>query len=131
VIKVTGHVSAGINGGTNGDLFITFSVKNDTKFKSEGKNLYADVDLDLYKAVLGGEVLVDTFTGKVKLKIPPETQSGTKVKLKGKGFPVYKKVNEFGDLFITYQVKLPIGLTEKDIQLFRELSTIRNAIFAQ
>lgn len=131
MIKVTGHVSAGINGGTNGDLFITFSVKNDTKFKSEGKNLYADVDLDLYKAVLGGEVLVDTFTGKVKLKIPPETQSGTKVKLKGKGFPVYKKVNEFGDLFITYQVKLPIGLTEKDIQLFRELSTIRNAIFAQ
>ena len=126
VIKVAGHGSPGVNGGPNGDLYITFSIKNDSKFKRDGKNLYTDVDLDLYTALLGGEVLVETFTGKVKLKIVPETQSGSKVKLKGKGFPVYKKENEFGDLFITYQVKLPTNLTEKEIESFTELRNIKN-----
>jgi len=126
IIKVTGHGSPGINGGPNGDLFITFSIENNTKFKRDGKNLYADVDLDLYKALLGGEALVDTFDGKVKLKVAPETQSGTKVKLKGKGFPVYKKENEYGDLFITYQVKLPTGLNDKEIELFTALSNLKN-----
>lgn len=126
VIKVAGHGSLGVNGGPNGDLYITFSIKNDSKFKRDGKNLYVDEELDLYTAILGGDVLIDTFNGKVKLKITPETQSGTKVKLKGKGFPVYKKENEFGDLFITYQVKLPTNLTEKEIELFTALSNIKN-----
>jgi len=84
------------------------------------------VDLDLYTALLGGEVLIDTFDGQVKLKVAPETQSGTKIKLKGKGFPLYKKENEFGDLFVTYQVKLPISLSDKEKQLFSELQKIRN-----
>lgn len=126
VIKVPGHGSLGVNGGPNGDLYITFSIKNDSNFKRDGKNLYADVDIDLYTALLGGDTVVETFTGKVKLKILPETQSGTKVKLKGKGFPVYKKDNEFGDLFITYQVKLPTGLTEKEIEAFTELRALKN-----
>jgi curved DNA-binding protein len=90
-----------------------------------GNNLYADADLDLYTALLGGEITLDTFDGKVKLNIPPETQSDTKVKLKGKGFPVYKKDNEFGDLFYTYKIKLPNNLTEKEKQLLSELSKMR------
>lgn len=126
VIKVAGHGSLGANGGPNGDLYITFSIENNTKFKRDGKNLYADVELDLFTAILCGEVLIDTFNGKVKLKVAAETQQGTKVKLKGKGFPVYKKENEFGDLFITYQIKIPTQLTEKEIELFTELSNIKN-----
>ena len=126
VIKISGHGSPGANGGPNGDLYITFTIANHSKFKREGSNLYANVDLDLYTAMLGGEILVDTFDGKVKLKIAPETLGGTKVKLKGKGFPVYKKENEFGDLYITYQIKLPTNLTEKEKELFTELSKIRN-----
>jgi curved DNA-binding protein len=126
VIKIRNHGSPGANGGPNGDLYITFSINNDTKFKRDGKNLHTDVALDLYTAVLGGEILVDTFNGKVKLKVPPETQPGTKVKLKGKGFPAYKKENDFGDLFITYQVKLPTHLSAKEIELFTELSKIKN-----
>lgn len=124
VIKLTGHGMKGENGGPNGDLYITFLIKNDTKFKREGSNLYATADLDLYTALLGGEVLIDTFDGKVKLKVAPETQPGTKVKLKGKGFPVYKTENEFGDLFITYQVKLPTSLSHKEKELFTELKKI-------
>lgn len=126
VIKIANHGSPGVNGGPNGDLYITFSITNYSKFKREGSNLYSNVDLDLYTALLGGEILVDTFDGKVKLKVAPETQSGTKVKLKGKGFPVYKRENEFGDLYITYQIKLPTNLSEQEKALFVELSKIRN-----
>jgi len=125
IIKIAGHGSPGSNGGPNGDLYITFTIANHTKFKREGSNLYTNVDLDLYTALLGGDVLVDTFDGKVKLKIAPETQTGTKVKLKGKGFPIYKKDKEFGDLYITYAIKLPTNLTEKEKELFTELSKLR------
>ncbi len=125
-IKITGHGAPGANGGPHGDLYITFSIENSIQFKREDNNLYTTVDLDLYTALLGGDLLIETFDGKVKLKVAPETQSGAKVKLKGKGFSMYKKDAEFGDLFITYQVKLPTNLSEKEKTLFKELSEIRN-----
>jgi curved DNA-binding protein len=124
-IKITGHGGEGVNGGPNGDLYITFIITNSTRFKREGNNLYADADLDLYTAVLGGEITIDTFDGKVKLSVKPETQNGTKVKLKGKGFPIYKKEGEFGDLFVTWQIKIPTHLSEKQKELFSELSKIK------
>jgi curved DNA-binding protein len=80
------------------------------------------VDLELYLAVLGGEKTIDTLDGKVKLKIKPETQNGSKVKLKNKGFPVYKNEGQFGDLFITFQIKIPTNLSEKQKALFKQLS---------
>jgi curved DNA-binding protein len=126
VIKIPGHGGEGVNGGPNGDLYITFSITNSTNFKREGHNLYNDVDLDFYTAVLGGDITIDTFDGKVKLPVKPETQNGTKVKLKGKGFPVYKKEGEFGDLFITFKIKIPTNLSEKEKELFHELAKIKN-----
>lgn len=123
-IKIAGHGGAGINGGPNGDLFITFNIKNNTNFKRDGSNLHTTVDLDIYTAILGGEITVNTFDGKAKLKINPETQNGTKVKLKGKGFPLYKKEGQFGDLFITYQIKMPTNLSPKEKELFKELAKI-------
>jgi curved DNA-binding protein len=125
-IKIAGYGAPGVNGGPHGDLYITFSIENTTKFKRDGNNLYTTLDLDLYTALLGGEILADTFDGKVKLKVTPETQSGAQIKLKGKGFPVYKKENEFGDLYITYQVILPTKLSKREIELFEELKKIRN-----
>ena len=65
-----------------------------------------------------------TLDGKVKLKIKPETQNGTKVRLKGKGFPVYKKEGQFGDLIVTYSVKIPTNLTEAQKELFRQLQSM-------
>jgi curved DNA-binding protein len=126
IIKIPGHGGPGANGGPNGDLYITFNIENNSDFKREGNNLYSDVDLDLYTAILGGETFVNTFDGKVKVKVPTETQTGTKVKLKGKGFPVYKKENQFGDLYITYNVKTPTKLSQKEKELFEELAKIRN-----
>ncbi len=124
-IKIKGHGGTGINGGPNGDLYIQFTIRNHSKFKRDKNNLYATVDLDLYKAMLGGEATVDTFDTKVKLKVKPETQNGTKVKLKGKGFPVYKKEGQFGDLIITYDIKMPTKLTAKEKELFEELDKLR------
>jgi len=121
-IKIPGHGGPGINGGPNGDLYITFSIANDAKIKRSGDNLYKTVDLDLYTAVLGGEITIDTLSGQVKLKVAPETQNGSKVKLKGKGFPVYKKEGQFGDLYVTYNVVIPTNLTDKQKALFTELS---------
>lgn len=124
-IKIKGYGGEGVNGGPKGDLFITFAIKNNTAFKREGKNLYKDVDLDMYTAALGGSITVDTFDGKVKLTVKPETQNGTTVKLKGKGFPVYKKEGQFGDLFITYKIKIPTNLSNKEKELLQELQKLR------
>jgi curved DNA-binding protein len=121
-IKIPGHGGPGSNGGPPGDLYITFAISNDPHFKRIGADLNASIKLDLYTAVLGGEITVDTLTGKVKLKVSPGTQNGTKVKLKGKGFPVYKKHNEFGDLYLTYDVQIPTHLTDKQKELFTELA---------
>lgn len=124
VIKINGKGGAGSNGGPNGDLYLKFNISNNTSFKREGNNLYQDVDLDLYTALLGGGITVDTFDGKANLKIKPETENGAKVKLKGKGFPIYKKEGQFGDLIITYHIKMPTNLSEKEIELFKELQKI-------
>jgi curved DNA-binding protein len=121
-IKITGHGGPGANGGPAGDLFITFSVANDPHFRRSGNDLHTTVKLDLYTAVLGGEITADALTGKVKVKVKPETQNGTKVKLKGKGMPVYKKDGEFGDLYLTYDIQLPTNLTDRQKELFTELS---------
>jgi curved DNA-binding protein len=121
-IKIAGHGGHGINGGPNGDLYITFSIANHPKFRRLGDNLYTMVDLDLYTAVLGGDITIDTVNGKVKLKVKPETQNGSKIKLKDKGFPVYKSEGHFGDLYVTYTVKIPTNLTDKQKELFTELS---------
>lgn len=124
-IKIKGHGGPGINGGPGGDLYIKFLIENHPTFKRVKDDLYTTVDLDLYTALLGGDITIDTFDGKVKIKVKPETQNNTKVKLKGKGFPVYKKEGEFGDLYVTYQLKLPTALTEKEKELFAELAKLR------
>jgi len=126
VIRIKGYGGQGINGGPNGDLIIKFLIANHTKFKRDEANLYTTVDLDLYKALLGGEIIIDTHDGKVKLKLKPETQNGTKVKLKGKGLPVYKKEGQFGDLYVTYSIKMPTNLTDKEKNLFGELAKLRS-----
>ena len=127
VIKIKGHGGEGLNGGPKGDLHIRFSIENHTKFKLDNNNLYATVNLNLYNAILGGDITLDTFDGKVKLKVKPETQNGTKVKLKGKGFPIYKKEDEFGDLYVTYQIIIPTNLTKKEKELYTELTNLRTS----
>ncbi|WP_293914455.1 MULTISPECIES: J domain-containing protein [unclassified Sphingobacterium] len=124
-IKLKGHGSEGINGGPKGDLYITFTVDKDQRFRREGNDLYTNLDIDLYTAILGGEATLDTFGGKVKLKIKPETQNGAKMRLKGKGFPVYRKEDQFGDLYVTINVQIPTQLSEEEKALFKQLAELK------
>ena len=121
-IKLAGYGSPGVNGGPNGDLFITFVISDDSRFKRKGNDLYVDEDVDLYTALLGGEKIIETLDSKVKLTVPAETQNGAKVRLKGKGFPVYKQDGKFGDLYVQWQVKLPTNLTDEQKELVRKLA---------
>lgn len=120
-IKLKGHGNPGFNGGPTGDLYITFNISPDQNFERVGDDLKTKVSIDIYTAILGGDVKVETLEGSVNLKVKPETQSGTTVRLKGKGFPVYKKDGESGDLLVTYDVKLPTNLTDKQKELFEQL----------
>ncbi|HBW79688.1 MAG TPA: molecular chaperone DnaJ, partial [Sphingobacterium sp.] len=79
-----------------------------------GNDLYTTLDIDLYTAILGGEATLDTFGGKVKLKIKAESQNGAKMRLKGKGFPLYRKEGEFGDLYVTLNIQMPNNLSAEE-----------------
>ena len=124
-IRLKEYGAPGANGGPNGDLYITFVIEDDPQFKRLDDDLYTNAEIDLYTAVLGGETTIETLSGKIKLKVPAGTQNDAKARIKGKGFPVYKKDGEFGDLYITYKVKIPTNLSDKEKQLFTELSKLK------
>ena len=121
-IRIPGQGGPGVNGGPHGDLYITFRVKEHPKFKRTGADLHTTAEIDLSTAVLGGDQVIDTLDGQVRMKVAPGTQNGSRAKLKGKGFPVYKKEGSFGDLYVTYQVKLPTTLTDEQRALFEQLA---------
>lgn len=125
-IKLKGYGGDGMNGGPAGDLYITFLINNNTAYKRVGNDLYIDKEIPLYTAVLGGEHVIETLSGKVKLKIPEGTQGGAKVRVKGKGFPIYKKEGEYGDLYVTYSIKIPTDLSMEEKGLFTKLSELQN-----
>ncbi len=113
------------NGGGKGGFSTFFEQifgrqRGGSSRRSGGGEMNATVNIDLYTALLGGEVILTLSNGsKVRLKVKPETQNGTKVRLKGKGFD--RGDGTFGDLIITYQVQLPTNLSERQRQLIREL----------
>jgi len=124
-IKLKGHGGpGGGSNGTAGDLYITFIIPQDASFRREGNDLHTRVQVDLYTALLGGDITVDTLGGKIKLKVKPETQNNTVMRLKGKGFPIYKMEGEYGDLYVTLDIRLPEQLSEKEKSLFRELAKL-------
>jgi curved DNA-binding protein len=122
-IKLSGFGAPGVNGGPNGDLYLTFTIEDDARYKRQGNDLYVTEEIDLSTALLGGEKIVETLSGPVKVPVRPETQPGTKVRLKGKGFPMYRQENTFGDLYVQWQVKLPTNLTDQQKDLFRQALT--------
>ena len=124
VIKLKGYGAEGVNGGPAGDLYITFVIADDPVFKRLGNDLYEEVIIDLYTALLGGEQIVNTLDGQVKLKVKPGTQPGSKVRLKGKGFPVYKQEGQAGDLIVTYRVHLPENLNERQRDLLQQMKNL-------
>ena len=124
-IKLKGQGSPGMNGGPAGNLYLVTQVRPHAKFERRGDDLHTRVSVPLTTAVLGDEVDVPTISGKVKLRIPAETQNGKVLRLKGKGMPKLKEKDEKGDLYAEIKVVLPQGLSEKERQLFEELAELR------
>jgi curved DNA-binding protein len=124
-IRLRDQGGPGRNGGPNGSLLITFRIAPDARYARTGNDLTQDVPVSIYTALLGGEQTVDTLGGPVKIKIKPETANGTRLRLRGKGFPMYKQVGEFGDLYLRLNLTLPHNLTDQEKELFQQLAALR------
>jgi curved DNA-binding protein len=125
VLRIAGKGGPGLNGGPNGDLYITINVAPHQALERKGNDLYCDLMIDLYTAVLGGKVEVNTLKGAVKVNIQKETPNGKVLRLRGLGMPVYGKKNEFGNLLARIDIQMPKHLNEKENELFRELAELR------
>lgn len=110
--------------GSYGDIFIKIKVLNDPNFVREGNNLISEVPVDLFTAVLGGKTEVNTLSGKINITIPAGTQNGNKLRIKGKGMPVYDKPEIYGDLIIQIKIIIPEHLNEEEKKLFKKLKEI-------
>lgn len=126
VLRLKGKGSKGKNGGQDGDLLITIKVLENPVFKRKEDDLYCSIDVDLYTAILGGKTEIKTLKGKINITIPKETANGKVVRLKKMGMPVFNKSEEFGDLYVTINIKMPTSLSEKEIELFNKLAFLHN-----
>ncbi|MBS1519058.1 MAG: DnaJ domain-containing protein [Bacteroidetes bacterium] len=124
-LRLSGKGGAGIRGGNPGDLLLKIHVLQDPLYERKGDDLYTDIRVDLYTAVLGGKASLKTFKGTININIPKEAQSGKVLRLQGLGMPKYGKTNESGDLYAKIIVETPVNLSEKELKLFRELAELR------
>lgn len=128
-VRVSGQGGAGINGGPSGDVYLIANVRPDPRFERDGDTLRTVVDIPLYTAVLGGEAVVPTPTGRVALTIPSGTQQGKVFRLRGQGMPRLKgKTGERGDLLARANVTLPSELTDQERQLFEQLAELQSGV---
>jgi curved DNA-binding protein len=124
-VRVAGEGHAGYGGGTPGDLYLNVIVKPHPIFERDGDDLHCGVGVDLYTAVLGGQLRLPTLNGAVSLKIPAGTQGGQTFRLRGKGMPVPHRPGQRGNLLATVEIQVPKELTDRERELFHELSRMR------
>ncbi len=124
-IRLAGKGNPGVNGGPAGDLYITIKVIPNPKFKREANDLFADLNIDIPTAVLGGKAEVETPDGKtVSLKIPAGTSCGKKLRLRGKGMPYYEHPSKHGDLYVETKIAVPTKLSKEQKNLFEKLKKL-------
>ncbi|MCJ7841825.1 molecular chaperone DnaJ [Lederbergia sp. NSJ-179] len=122
-MRVAGEGEPGINGGPSGDLYVVFRVKDHEFFERDGDDIYCEMPITFVQAALGDEIEVPTLYGKVKLKIPAGTQTGTKFRLRGKGVPNVRGYGT-GDQHVQMKVITPTKLSEQQKQLLRDFAEI-------
>ncbi len=112
-------------GPNRSDIHLVVEVQKDSRFDRKGDDIYTDVSVDLYTAILGGQIKVATLKGDVLLSIPPETQSGKTFRLTGRGMPLLKKPNQFGDLYVKVKISVPTMISADERKLFEQLRALR------
>ena len=124
-LRIRGKGGRGTGSGTRGDLYVKIRVQPERKYELQGKDLVYKADVDLYTAVLGGKVELDTLAGKLNIQVPGGSQSGKKLRLKGKGMPEYGKPGSAGDLIVQLNVVIPENLSQEELNLFKKLKEVR------
>ena len=120
-LKLRGHGGAAPQGGTRGDLYVTFRITPDNTFTRVGNDLHLTLPITLTTAVLGGEITIPTLNNDVRIKVNAGSQPNSKLRLRGKGFPIYKHEGSYGDLIINLTITLPTTLSKQQRALFTEL----------
>ena len=120
-LRIKGKGGKGRNGGADGDIYLNIKVLPEKNYTVHGNDLILKTDVDLYTAVLGGKLNINTLSGKLNINIPKGTQNGTKLRVKGKGMPVYGKSGTYGDLYLQLNILIPTNLSKKEEELFRQL----------
>lgn len=115
-VRLAGEGQPGVAGGPAGNLYLVVDVAEDRQFERKDDDLYVDVNVDVFTAMLGGEVEVPTMTRPVRMKIRGGTQSGQKLRLTGKGMPMLRSKNEFGNLYARVMITVPTDLTDDQKQ---------------
>ncbi len=125
-IRLGGQGQAGSGGGPAGDLYLKIQVRPNAKFERQGDDLKVNVPVDLYTALLGGAVGVETMDRTVELTIPAGTSNGKSLRLRGQGMPTLRDPQQRGNLIATVQVQLPTDLSQEERELFEQLRKLRN-----
>ena len=106
------------------ELQVETTVLPHTRFRRRGADLYTDVNVSMFDAILGGETEVDTIAGRVSLKVPEGSQNGQRIRLSGRGMPVLKTPDKKGDLFVTLRPQLPRSLSDEQRELVEKLKAV-------
>jgi curved DNA-binding protein len=123
-LRLKGKGGKGMNGGPDGDVYITVYILEHPHFKRKGNDLYSSLPVDLYTVVLGGKAMIRTLKGAIRIDIPKETSNGKVLRLNGLGMPKFGQEG-YGDLYITITPVIPKNLSQKEIEHFKALSAIR------
>ena len=124
-IRLAGQGEAGARGGKSGDLFLRVRLARHPDFSVEGSDLVHEVKIEPWRAVLGGELLVPTLEGNVRLKLPPGTQGGQRFRLRERGLPSSSGTR--GNLYVDVQINVPKKLTEREREIWGELAKLHGA----
>ncbi len=124
-LRIRGKGGPGMNGGSSGDIYIRIRVLPHNRFSREGNDLNVSEDVDLYTAILGGNIEVVTLSGRVNVPVAKGTQNGSRLRLKGKGMPVYGKPGTYGDLYVRLNIIIPKTLSREETELFRKLKSLQ------
>ncbi|MBN2611656.1 MAG: J domain-containing protein [Bacteroidales bacterium] len=125
-LRIKGKGQQGHPGGKPGDILIKIKIVPEKDYVIEGYDLVKKVDIDLYTAILGGKIETQTLSGKLSIAVPKGSQTGSKLRLKGRGIPKYGKPGEAGDLYVQLNIIIPRNLSEEEIKLFRKLKELKN-----
>lgn len=120
-LRIPQEGNIGLNGGKNGDLYLKIKIEPNSRMRFEGNDVYYNVPITPFEAVLGGEITIPVFEGNLSLKIPPKTHSGQKFRLGGQGI---KQNNKSGDMIVTVHIEIPCSLSDDEIRLYEKLKKL-------